>query len=295
MAFLNDEKSDSQDPEAIDSDRKVVDLLVEQVECADFIVLNKKDKCSSDQIEALKAIACHINPTAHVLDAEWGRVPLDTVLGAPQGENWICKADHEDDLRSAVAAAKAAKKRKIEGEFRDERGHEHNAHAHEPQTGEHGSHGSMHAHGHGEGHGEKNGEGGHELAHEHGHTNGHGHEHGDGDRPSETTAASKYGITSFVYSRRRPFHPKRLLEVIFQLPVKVDPNTGELADSWELPSSVGSDAAMEGDGQGGSAPSVMRAIIRSKGFAWVANQVGCLPDFSPCVNVSCTTPLDLHF
>jgi G3E family GTPase len=35
------------DPEELDSERKVVDLLVEQMECADYIVLNKKDKASA--------------------------------------------------------------------------------------------------------------------------------------------------------------------------------------------------------------------------------------------------------
>jgi G3E family GTPase len=81
-------------------------------------------------------------------------------------------------------------------------------------------------------------------------------------------ASTKYGIDSFVYSRRRPFHPKRLLEIIFALPVKVDPATGEFADDWSLPD-VSSVMAESHDV---SASSVMRAVIRSKGFVWVANQ-----------------------
>ena len=35
---------------------QVVDLLVEQMECADFIVLNKKDKCSDEQMETLAGV-----------------------------------------------------------------------------------------------------------------------------------------------------------------------------------------------------------------------------------------------
>jgi len=96
----------------------------------------------------------------------------------------------------------------------------------------------------------------------HAHTHTHTH----------TQAAQKYGITSFVYSRRRPFHPQRLMKVILQLPVKVDPDSGDLVDTWELPGAAGA-AAAAGEAAGGEGgPSVMRAIIRSKGFVWVANQ-----------------------
>jgi len=261
-----------------EGDGKVVDLLVEQVECADLIVLNKKDKCSSEQMEALQAIACHINPTAAVVDAEWGKVPLESVLGAPTGDSWVCKADHEDDLRSAVAAAKQlAKKRKLQTEGLVPADLSR-AHGEQGPPAAHG-HGGGHGGGH-DGHGGGHGGGGHGGGgHEHGEVSKEvGHVHGQGDMQATTTAATKYGITSFVYSRRRPFHPKRLLDVIFQLPVKVDPHTGEFADNWQLPSVSGDAAAAAG---GASVPpcseskaaSVMRAVIRSKGFAWVANQV----------------------
>ena len=63
---------DGGEQESIDSERKVVDLLVEQMECADFIVLNKKDKCSEEQMETLAGIAANVNPTAHVVSSEWG-------------------------------------------------------------------------------------------------------------------------------------------------------------------------------------------------------------------------------
>ena len=62
------------------------------------------------------------------------------------------------------------------------------------------------SHAHGQSHG-------HSHAHEHGHEHGHTHAHG-------TTAAEKYGIDTFVYSRRRPFHPKKLQDLIAFLPVK---------------------------------------------------------------------------
>ena len=79
-----------------ESERKVVDLLVEQIECSDTVVLNKKDKCSDKQMEALHCIISHLNPTAEVVPAEWGKVPLETVVAAPKGKSWIANADDED-------------------------------------------------------------------------------------------------------------------------------------------------------------------------------------------------------
>ena len=47
-------------------ERKVVDLLVEQVECADMIVLNKDDRVDAKQRGVLKSIAGALNPSASV-------------------------------------------------------------------------------------------------------------------------------------------------------------------------------------------------------------------------------------
>ena len=124
---------------------------------------------------ALEGTVATINPTAAVLTCEYGKVPLDTVMGAPKSGSWMANADDEDDLRMAVLAAKElGKKRKAD---------------------EDGGHG--HGHGHSHGH-----------EHEHGHTHDHS---GDGNcdvckddekRQSTTSAATRFGITSFVYSAR---------------------------------------------------------------------------------------------
>ena len=63
-------------------ERKVVDLLVEQIECADLIVLNKDDRIVDDrQRHVLKTIVETLNPSATVVRCTFGRVPLDTIFG----------------------------------------------------------------------------------------------------------------------------------------------------------------------------------------------------------------------
>ena len=61
-------------------DRTVVDLLVEQVEFADVIVLNRTDLVSADDLGRLRGIIATFNPQARIVDAEQGAVALDTVL-----------------------------------------------------------------------------------------------------------------------------------------------------------------------------------------------------------------------
>ncbi len=61
--------------------RAVVDLLIEQVEFCDVLVVNKADLVSPAERERLLAILRRLNPRARIELAEFGRVPLERVLG----------------------------------------------------------------------------------------------------------------------------------------------------------------------------------------------------------------------
>ncbi|WP_425068942.1 zinc metallochaperone GTPase ZigA [Reyranella sp.] len=60
--------------------RTVVDLLVEQVEFADVIVVNKADLVSPDELGFLKTMLRRLNAKARIVTGEFGRVPLDQIM-----------------------------------------------------------------------------------------------------------------------------------------------------------------------------------------------------------------------
>jgi G3E family GTPase len=117
--------------------RMLVDLLVEQVEFADVIVVNKTDLVSREERHRLARLLRMFNPGAEIVEAARGAVPLGAVLGtgrfdfsrAAQAAGWSqALAGHhlpeseEFGIRSFVWRAKrpvhpARFKRFIEGDL----------------------------------------------------------------------------------------------------------------------------------------------------------------------------------
>jgi G3E family GTPase len=64
-----------------EDDRTVVDLLIEQVEFADVIVINKLDLVTREERERLEAILKALNPRARQVATRFGQLPLQQVLG----------------------------------------------------------------------------------------------------------------------------------------------------------------------------------------------------------------------
>jgi len=64
-----------------DDDRTVVDVLIDQIEVADVIVINKIDLVDAGQLGRLHAVLHALNPRADLVDASHGKVPAGRVLG----------------------------------------------------------------------------------------------------------------------------------------------------------------------------------------------------------------------
>lgn len=236
--------------------RPVVDLLVEQVECADFIVLNKIDMLDDHTLDSLSAIVSSLNPLARVVKCQWGEVPVGQVLG-PEVKGLVAQLNVEGQHRAAMAAAKEQHE---DGEGEGEDGcaecaadggdHDHDHH-HDHKHDHH------HDHDHKHNHNEKEedckacaaGE-----PHDH-----HNHKEHKNKKPKNgrqaTTAAARFGILSFVYRRRRPFHPQRLKDLVLR---------------W-MPVSHNKALSSEDVAAPASEASPIRTVLRSKGFMWLSN------------------------
>jgi G3E family GTPase len=83
--------------------REVVDLLIDQIEFANVIVLNKKDLVDDEVLSELKAMLQKLNPGARIIESGHSKVNLDEVLDtgrfdfeeASQGAGWIKELNEE--------------------------------------------------------------------------------------------------------------------------------------------------------------------------------------------------------
>jgi G3E family GTPase len=86
-----------------DDERTVSDLLVDQVEFADVLVLNKLDLVDEESAARLRATLGRLNPVARIVPARHGRVDLEQVLGtglfdldrAQQAPGWVRELNGE--------------------------------------------------------------------------------------------------------------------------------------------------------------------------------------------------------
>ena len=156
-----------------EDDRSVVDLLVDQVEFADVIVINKVDLASSDEVARTEAVISSLNPRAKLVRATRGYVALGAVFNTGLF-----------DLDEAAAAP---------GWLATLRG-------------------------------------------------------------EEVSEEDEYGISSFVYSKRRPFHPERLWQC--------------LENRWP-------------------------GVIRAKGFFWVASRNNIVAEWSQAGRVLTVHPMGM--
>jgi len=244
--------------------RRVTDLLLEQVECADVVLINKCDLLPSpiEQLPLVKKIIASINPTARVLTCVRGVLdnPV-SILGSAAGEGaaaWGILDEHRKMVEAVKLANCDGGVTCTDPTHDHDHSHSH-SHDHTTECTEPACTDPTHDHDHSHSHSHDHATACTEPActdptHNHDHSHSHSHEHSQ-----STTAEERFGITSFVYQRRRPFHPVRLSLFLQSLgKLSVDGIAG-------LSSPVGVDKAAEE----GPLSSARRALLRSKGFVWM--------------------------
>ncbi|CAG9611893.1 Putative metal chaperone YciC [Bacillus rhizoplanae] len=83
--------------------REVIDLLIDQIEFANVIILNKTDMLEQDDITELHKLLQRLNPEARIIEAVYSQVPLYTILNtnlfdyekASQAAGWIKELNSE--------------------------------------------------------------------------------------------------------------------------------------------------------------------------------------------------------
>lgn len=199
-----------------EDDRNISDLMVDQLEFADTVIVNKSDLVSPEALQQVIALVRKLNPSAHILPATHAKIDLKEVLGTNRF-NFEKAALSAGWLRSLVEDVK-------------------------PETEE-------------------------------------------------------YGISSFVYRARRPFHPERLWHTIRECFVVIQE---EFMDDGTDPQEVDGEAEEDKDADGKAEESkdadgepieeddadmpalrpelrlaskrkseVWNPLLRSKGFLWL--------------------------
>ncbi|MBW9113776.1 GTP-binding protein [Rhizobium cauense] len=72
--------SDRGETRDTDDERTLVDLLVEQIEFADVVVINKVSEVSAETRTTVRQIVAALNPDARVVETDFGDLPLSTIL-----------------------------------------------------------------------------------------------------------------------------------------------------------------------------------------------------------------------
>ena len=161
-------------------------LVVEQIEFCNLILLNKVSMVSAEEREHIRAIIRAIQPKAKIIDCDYCDVSFGEILDTEL-------FDFDEVATSATWI------QRVEGDIEEH--HEHDYH----HDHDHHDHNHEHHHKHHHEHGECHDPHCHCHDHHHECDDPHCHCHNHGD---------EYGISTFVYYRRRPMSLNRFDEFV---------------------------------------------------------------------------------
>ena len=160
----------------------IENLLIQQIEFCNTIVLNKVSEITEEELTKVKLIIKQLQPTAKIIETNFGKVPVSEIIDT----------NSFDFERVANSAGWIKELEKDDNEDLEEHKHEHEEHEHE------------HEHEHKE----------HEHEHEE-HEHHHHHHH------NEEGEAEEYGISTFVYTSRKPVDEAKFNEFAQNMPKNI--------------------------------------------------------------------------
>jgi len=239
------------------ANRKVPELLAEQVEAADLLLINKIDMAGEEQVKIASDVARNLNDKADLFEVEFGVVAPKAILGGglvpektkKENEGSCSDPDCTDTSHS--------------------HSHDHDASCSEPDCTD-TSHSHSHDHESSACSDPDCTDDSHDHSHSHDHDSAcsdpdctdtsHSHSH---DHATSSTATGHLGISNFVFKSEIPFDTGRLLALLNQwpVPIKDDLDFDILANSPR-------DGYKFQEGLDENSPFI--GVLRSKGFCWMA-------------------------
>ncbi|MBP5496007.1 MAG: GTP-binding protein [Bacteroidales bacterium] len=158
----------------------IENLLVQQIEFCNIVLLNKVDEVSKDEVLHLRQIITHLNPGAIIIETNYAQVDLERIVDTHS-------FDYE---RVAISTGwvRELERETTEEEEREARA-DHHHHDEHDEDDEHEEHGHHHHHDEDD-----------DDEHDH-----HGHHHHHHHHDHEGGEVEEYGISTFVYYRRKAF------------------------------------------------------------------------------------------
>lgn len=247
--------------------RQISELLVEQVECANTILLNKIDLATEDQVATASNVASGLNEYAILKTIEYGRISVKDFFIKDDNDSatTIC----EDP--ACIDTSHSHSHQHSDDE--DDNVSNTHSHAHEESCSDPTCSDPSHDHSHSHDHNKScNDPECTDTSHDHSHDHNscsdpdctdssHDHSHSH-DHNAKNTATSNLGISNFVYKSTRPFHPIRIMSLLYTWPILHNQN--------DLDLTLFTNPQTEDNIPEDMKENPFFGVLRSKGFSWIA-------------------------
>ena len=185
----------------------IANLLIQQIEFCNTIILNKVDALSKHDLEHVKAVVKALQPTAKMIETNYGKVEMKDILDTKQ-------FDFNKVAESSTWAIKLNEEGHDNHDDDDDDDHDEHEHHHHDHDDDHDEH-EHHHHDHDEHDHDHDDEDHSHCDHEHGVCHC-GHHH-DKDHPH----GDEYGISTFVFEDHHPLNREKFEAFLDDYPTSI--------------------------------------------------------------------------